>query len=837
MRSRALLLASLLAFVIFLHLLRPTAAQITNPQQTPSEDELQSVTLTFGSKDAQPTKWDGSVSISKGKIERLAGFRFSDEARIEGTSWTCSTVPWGTHGGGMHPNEKAMPQPTAVQPCSVAIYFRAPADAVLTVKAPTGQFSFRPMDLPENEGLFPLNAAIEVYRSAVAENATTPEFEDDFPSLAADGDRLWLAWVAYKDRADQVLLRSYENGKWGDVATITEKPGDIFMAAVGVSGGKPIVVWSERGVTGFQLKARTPGGPVETITSAEGNHLFHRVAADSKGNLHVVWQSYRKGHGSIYLKSLSAGKWGKEISLSDPKRDGRANDWMPAVVADRDGVVWVAWDSYATGSYNIFLRPVRHGRPGELMQVTSTTRFHAYPNLAVDSQNRVWVAWEESRENWGKDTGFLLTGGTGIYDSRKIKIAVHAAGKWLTPLQEVEDVVPYGFRRFTQTPRLVCDSAGRMWLLLRPRSNTKLPTTLWAAGGKWEVFATYYRDDRWAELITVPESVGRNGGEISVAADRRGNVYAALVTDHRLFGGPNFSNPPRNHDVMLARLHSRSRAGTDLGPRGVEPPAGKPTEPREKEQIRALRNYTIAAEGKSYRIYRGDMHRHTEISLDGAGDGTLYESYRYAMDAAGLDYLAVTDHQSGHPNANLSDYQWWRSQKSADMFHVPGFFTALFGTERSLGYPNGHRNLIYAQRGVPILHIAPQETKAVTNSGSVLYPFLRKHNGIATSHTSHTGMGTDWRDNDPSVEPIVEIFQGARTSAEREAAPLSPTEKRTELWAGGYRPLGFVSNAWGKGYKLGVQASSDHVSTHTSYAYVIAESDTREGLLDAMRKR
>ncbi|MBI3684087.1 MAG: hypothetical protein HY235_27250, partial [Acidobacteria bacterium] len=64
-----------------------------------------------------------------------------------------------------------------------------------------------------------------------------------------------------------------------------------------------------------------------------------------------------------------------------------------------------------------------------------------------------------------------------------------------------------------------------------------------------------------------------------------------------------------------------------------------------------------------------------------------------------------------------------------------------------------------------------------------------------------------------------------------------PTEKRTELWAGGYRPLGFVSNAWWKGYKLGVQASSDHVSTHTSYAYVIAESDTREGLLDAMRKR
>jgi hypothetical protein len=144
---------------------------------------------------------------------------------------------------------------------------------------------------------------------------------------------------------------------------------------------------------------------------------------------------------------------------------------------------------------------------------------------------------------------------------------------------------------------------------------------------------------------------------------------------------------------------------------------------------------------------------------------------------------------------------------------------------------------VFAQRGVPLLPIQPEEQKAVTSTGPTLYPYLRKNRGIATSHTSHTGMGTDWRDNDPELEPIVEIFQGARTSAEREGAPLSPTARRTELWAGGYRPLGFVSNAWAKGYKLGVQASSDHVSTHLSYACVIAENASREALVDAMRRR
>ena len=54
---------------------------------------------------------------------------------------------------------------------------------------------------------------------------------------------------------------------------------------------------------------------------------------------------------------------------------------------------------------------------------------------------------------------------------------------------------------------------------------------------------------------------------------------------------------------------------------------------------------------------------------------------------------------------------------------------------------------------------------------------------------------------------------------------------------GGFRKEGFVWNAWAKGYKLGVQASSDHLSTHVSYACVYAEDHSRQALLKAMKKR
>jgi hypothetical protein len=46
-----------------------------------------------------------------------------------------------------------------------------------------------------------------------------------------------------------------------------------------------------------------------------------------------------------------------------------------------------------------------------------------------------------------------------------------------------------------------------------------------------------------------------------------------------------------------------------------------------------------------------------------------------------------------------------------------------------------------------------------------------------------------------------------------------------------------VSNAWAKGYRLGVIASSDHYSTHFSYAMVYTDDLSRQGVLNAIHRR
>ena len=60
------------------------------------------------------------------------------------------------------------------------------------------------------------------------------------------------------------------------------------------------------------------------------------------------------------------------------------------------------------------------------------------------------------------------------------------------------------------------------------------------------------------------------------------------------------------------------------------------------------------------------------------------------------------------------------------------------------------------------------------------------------------------------------MFQGYHTSYEAPGAPKTVDDK-TDLVHGPYKPDGFVSLALDKGYRLGFQASSDHISTHVSY--------------------
>jgi len=258
----------------------------------------------------------------------------------------------------------------------------------------------------------------------------------------------------------------------------------------------------------------------------------------------------------------------------------------------------------------------------------------------------------------------------------------------------------------------------------------------------------------------------------------------------------------------------------------------------------------------------------TELSWDegGANDGCLQDFYRYMIDVAAMDFGANTEHQGG-----AWPYWWWYCLKMADMYHLPGVYTSLFSYERSASFPHGHRNVFFAERALakvtpfflkegtslysfPLTsegdEPADETAQVVENDTELLYEEVRHHHGISVPHTTGTGMGTDWHVHDPEVEPVVEIFQGLRESYEAVGAPYAPSaaeiaanEEKPEP-AGNevermvsrifrLRSQGMVRRAWAKGYQLGVIASSDHNSTHISYAMVYTDDRSRQGILDA----
>jgi hypothetical protein len=686
---------------------------------------------------------------------------------------------------------------------------------------------------------------------------------------------------------DQILVQHFVNNKWSQAITITPAGGDLYRPAIALDGqGRAWVFWSDNksGKAKFELWARpvqneTPGTAI-LISKASGSDVFPVATSDAQGRVWVAWQGWRDGKAAIF----SATQQGDKFSVPQAVSNSTANEWNPSISADPRGKVAVAWDSYRNGSYDVYARIASGpGNWGNEIPVAATARYEAYPSIAYDQQGVLWIAYEEGSENWGKDFGAHDTTGVPLYHARVISlVGLNTAGRLIKPSVDPGTVLPgeavinedayskqsdaAGWNKPDPTavskrapnahpwppsnprnslPRLQVDRSGRLWLAFR--SNT--PSVWGPLGTSWSEYVTSFNGQTWTPPIYLfrsdntldnrPALVSRNPGDLVVieSSDARREVEWLLKKgwDFRQLLGSGLPDP-YNNDLYASILALPPAvapiSGRDIGlPRAPSVIAAKWS--AERVSVKGVRDYRIANQGKDLRIVRGEFHRHSEISMDGGLDGTLIDQWRYLLDVAAFDWAGCCDHDNGGGR----EYSWWTTQKLTDVFYSPGKFAPLFSYERSVSYPEGHRNVLFAQRGVRVLPRLPITKETDTGHApdtQLFYEYLKKFNGVTASHTSATSMGTDWRDNDPEAEPVVEIYQGMRQNYEIPDGPRSNSEKDS---IGGWKPKGFINLALERGYKLGFEASSDHISTHQSYANVIATADTREAILDALKKR
>jgi hypothetical protein len=244
-------------------------------------------------------------------------------------------------------------------------------------------------------------------------------------------------------------------------------------------------------------------------------------------------------------------------------------------------------------------------------------------------------------------------------------------------------------------------------------------------------------------------------------------------------------------------------------------------------------------------LFWGDLHAQSEHHVmhsqkmdfrqvgwsKGISCGTLDECYSYARNVSLLDFVAITDQ-----GACLTR-QWEHCQAKVREYNDPNSFVVFKAYEA--GSPLGHRNVIYGSDEID----SPLDAGRFNtfHPDAVFAHYRGREDILIIPH--HVKTWTDWKYHDPELEPLMEIYS---CWGQSESPGL-------DLWNKGQTPGAGAWEAFRRGYRLGLIASTDnHVGMpgrsypgdrqiHTPFAgglcAVWAKENTRESLFAALRKR
>jgi hypothetical protein len=414
------------------------------------------------------------------------------------------------------------------------------------------------------------------------------------------------------------------------------------------------------------------------------------------------------------------------------------NDWNPSIAAGSGGRVTIAWDTYRHGNYDVMMRTFAGGNWASETAAANTARYEAHPSIAYAPDNRLWLAYEEGAERWGKDWGADESSGVSLYQGRAIRVrAFEPDGKPLETASDISEVLPgpaaahvnaaglqkdstdwfqpqldrWKNRRpaaATQLfdaaknsyPRLLVDASGRVWIVFR----SSHPTFWNSLGTVWSEYVASYAGGAWTGPSFMSHSDAVLDNRPALASVKAGALLMIGSSDGRrewetAGGRGNVVEDPYDFDLFVhgLTLGPAAKPADLVAARPSPSPAeSSPADQPEQAQIAAMRAARVA--GK-YRIARGEFHRHSEISADGANDGSLLDQWRYALDTAHLDWVGCCDHDNGGGR----EYTWWTQQKLTDVFYAPGrFLTRLqLRTQRRLSRRPPQRDFCPARRADP----------------------------------------------------------------------------------------------------------------------------------------
>ena len=785
--------------------------------------------LEWGFETTGDTYWDGTVKLDGGRLVTMKAVSFERDRhdRLTPPSFKSFTTPKGTDG--------------------MELVIEGDASTSVTVDSKEGKFTWTIKRLRQEGSLeFPskskgkLKVSIIELLGELPTELSDGKTQDSDPAVCRLNDgRMVVFWRAFlglpgpgetpsvkAGTGDQIRGRILDSdNEQTPLADLLDAPGDVETVVAlpaGLHGA--LLIWAEQRKGNWDLFARTASfeadsvkrSPIERLTEDAGVDKSPVLATTGDGEEILVWQGWRGQCSSVFAMSRTAGKWGQPLLLSD----GQSNAWNPALAVSADGRAAVSWSSWRNGSYDVLLR-VRQGSQWQpALTVADTQAFEAHPSLAFDRNGRLWITYEEGRIGWG-----MHSHTAGLRSRRDVRLRLLRHGSVEEPTGTTAFHLTGGRAGNSEMAHLAVDGGGTPWLLFRQLGGR----------GVWQIAGSALRDEGWASPRPLRRSAGGQNVRMATTLDATGRLVAAWSTDDRV------NQVGKDSRIVMTRFAS-SRPGrtAPVTSQKLDRPAGS------SEPAPASERPTITLAGRKAGLYFGDLHRHTELSVCRTGvDGSLEDAYRYAIDAAGLDFLCITDHVQ-HVKL-LNDYDYWRSGKTADLHRVAGRHLPFYGYERSQRYSYGHRNIVGLQRSPPRVPRTADNRPWSANSGypgevrldpPQLWERLRDQSVITIPHTSgNPTMGTDFAHRPAEIEPVVEIYQGCRISYEHAMAPDPRQRRDGDRFGGATQDGGYIWDALAKGYRYGFIASSDHMATGNSFTCVWSPEFSSKAIHEALFRR
>lgn len=255
--------------------------------------------------------------------------------------------------------------------------------------------------------------------TSIPVSASPPGWEDDiritsdssfsgFPKLALDSQgNIHSTWQENRDGNAEIYYKKLNNtgsSLTSDIRLTSDQFISFYPSISKDQSGNIHIVWLDDRDGNSEIyytKLDNNGNTVvddTRLTTDSSDSALPAIAADSSGNLHVVWVDGRDGNAEIYYKKLdsSGAPLTQDIRLTtDP-----AISWQPTIAVDSNNLVHAAWVDDRDGNSEIYYTKLDNNGNTVVddTRLTTDASDSSYPSLARDFLNNLHLVWLDDRD-------------------------------------------------------------------------------------------------------------------------------------------------------------------------------------------------------------------------------------------------------------------------------------------------------------------------------------------------------------------------------------------------------------------------------------------------------